>query len=119
MTVFPRVAVLDGAPESGRLLDLVVARGYRLSDSAGADVLVAGTSSVLDDATTELVRRGTGLVVLAEPTASGQNQKLERCSVRPASDCPRRSQSGMPQPPATRPRRSPTSTCSPASTPRS
>ena len=87
MTVFPRVAVLDGAPESGRLLDLVVSRGYAASDPAGADVLVAGTSSVLDDAAAERVRGGTGLVVLdgAGPSRT-ERAAPTRCSPRPASN---------------------------------
>ncbi len=94
MTVFPRVAVLDGAPESGRLLDLVVARGYAVSDAASADVLVAGTSSVLDAATAERVRRGTGLVVVADPARLGQEQEIQALLLEAGIELPSEATAG-------------------------
>ena len=75
MTVFPRVAILDGVPDADHLRALTTSRGYLVTTTEQApDVIVVEPSSALGNDVLEVLRAGVGVVVLVDPAAARDDE---------------------------------------------
>src|SRR6476469_3139637 len=78
MTVFPRVAILDGAPAADHLRPLTTSRGYNLAVvDEQPDVVVIEPGCPLD-AVVAAVRAGVGVVVLVDQPAGPENRASDQ-----------------------------------------